>query len=259
MIELLHINAGYGSRQILFDITAELHPGRLIGIIGPNGCGKSTLLKTAAQLHPHTDGDILLDGKSVTSMPSETRARHIAYLSQGHHAPDMTVGQLVLHGRFPHLHFPKRYSGHDREIASAAMETLSIASLADTPLSALSGGMRQSAYLAMALAQETDYILLDEPTTYLDIANQLSLMHLLCCLRNSGKGIAAVMHDLPMAMTYCDEIWVMKDGRIAERGTPIQICASDILSDLFGTAVKYENGNYCYQFNAKSVSDHGMR
>ena len=132
MIELLHINAGYGSRQILFDITAELHPGRLIGIIGPNGCGKSTLLKTAAQLHPHSDGDILLDGISITSMPSETRARHIAYLSQGHHAPDMTVGQLVLHGRFPHLHFPKRYSGHDREIASAAMETLGIASLADT-------------------------------------------------------------------------------------------------------------------------------
>lgn len=251
MIELDHLCAGYNTKQVLYDLCAALEPGMLVGIIGPNGCGKSTLLKTIAQLHPLTHGDILINGISVPSMPAETRAGHIAYLSQGHKIPDMTVGQLVLHGRFPHLHFPKRYSQKDRTIASAAMETLGISHLANTPLSSLSGGMRQSAYLAMALAQETEYILLDEPTTYLDISNQLSLMRLLRRLRDSGKGIAAVMHDLPMAMTYCDEIWVLRDGRIVGSGTPEQICASDLLTELFGVAVTYKNGEYFYQLNGK--------
>lgn len=237
MIELYHLNAGYPSRQILYDITAALSPGRLVGIIGPNGCGKSTLLKTAAHLLTPRSGEIRIDGVPSQSMSEETRACHIAYLSQGHRIPDMTVGQLVLHGRYPHLHFPRRYSEEDRRIALAAMETLGITAIANTPLSSLSGGMRQSAYLAMAIAQETPYILLDEPTTYLDITNQLSLLRLLRRLTDAGKGIAAVMHDLPMAFSFCDEIWVMRDGRIAEQGSPAEICASDILPDLFGVRV----------------------
>ncbi len=249
MIELIHLCAGYGSRQVLYDITADLYPGHLVGIIGPNGCGKSTLLKAVSHLLPPSSGDIRIDGISTASMPPQARAGHIACLSQEHKIPDMTVGQLVLHGRFPHLHFPKRYSGKDREIASAALETLGITSLAEMPLSALSGGMRQSAYLAMALAQQTPYILLDEPTTYLDIANQLSLMQLLRRLTDGGIGIAAVMHDLPLTLTFCDEIWVMRNGRIAERGTPEQICASEILTELFGVRINYENGEYYYQFH----------
>ncbi len=248
MIELLELCAGYKTTQVLFDISADLRQGRLVGIIGPNGCGKSTLLKTVAHLIPPTSGEVRINGTSVASMPEGSHAKHIAYLSQGHRIPDMTVGQLVLHGRYPHLHFPKRYSADDRNIASAAMETLGITSLADIPLSSLSGGMRQSAYLAMALAQQTDYILLDEPTTYLDIANQMTLMRLLRRLTDDGKGIAAVMHDLPMALTYCDEIWVMRDGRIAKKGTPEQICASEILTELFSVRITHENGDYYYQF-----------
>jgi len=254
MIELLHLCAGYKATQVLFDITAEIRPGHLVGIIGPNGCGKSTLLKTVAHLLSPTAGEIRIDGQSTASMPEGFRAKHIAYLSQGHRIPDMTVGQLVLHGRYPHLHFPKRYSASDRKIASAAMETLGISALSDHPLSSLSGGMRQSAYLAMALAQETDYILLDEPTTYLDIANQITLMRLLRRLTDAGKGIAAVMHDLPMALTYCDEIWVMHDGRIAEMGTPRKICTSEILEELFGVRITHENGDYYYQFKNETVS-----
>lgn len=251
MIELDRLCAGYGTQPILFDISAKLEPGRLIGIIGPNGCGKSTLLKTIAGLHPPTNGDIRIDGQSTVSAPMQTdiRAKQIAYLSQGRRIPDMTVGQLVLHGRYPHLQFPKRYSDHDRAIAAAAMETLDITALAYRPLSSLSGGMRQSVYLAMALAQQTNYILLDEPTTYLDIANQLSLMRLLCRLTDDGKGIAAVMHDLPLAMTYADEIWVMREGRIAACGTPMEICESGILRELFGVAVVCENGAFFYQFH----------
>lgn len=252
MIELCHLNAGYPSRQILYDITAALHPGRLVGIIGPNGCGKSTLLKTVSHLLKPLSGEIRIDGVPSQSMSEETRACHIAYLSQGHRIPDMTVGQLVLHGRYPHLHFPRRYSAVDRHIALAAMDTLGITSMAEVPLSSLSGGMRQSAYLAMAIAQETPYILLDEPTTYLDIANQLSLLRLLRRLTDEGKGIAAVMHDLPMAFSFCDEIWVMQDGRIAEQGTPTELCASDILPTLFGVRVakdpSHDNGDFYYQF-----------
>ena len=129
------------------------------------------------------------------------------------------------------------------------MDTLGITQHADLPLSSLSGGMRQSVYLAMALAQETDYILLDEPTTYLDISHQVSLMQTLRRLTDEGKGIAAVMHDLPLALTYADEIWVMQNGRILQSGTPKQICASNVLTDLFGVAITYENGNYLYQLN----------
>ena len=249
MIELCHVCAGYGTKQILFDISAKLESGRLVAVIGPNGCGKSTLLKTIAHLHPHTQGDILVHGRSAASMQADSRARLIAYLSQGRRIPDMTVGQLVLHGRYPHLHFPKRYSDRDREIARTAMKTLGITALSDRSLSSLSGGMRQSAYLAMALAQESDFILLDEPTTYLDIANQLSLMRLLRRLTDDGKGIAAVMHDLPMAMTYADDIWVMQDGRIAAQGTPSEICQSGILDALFGVAVAWEDGEYFYKLN----------
>lgn len=244
MIELCHLCAGYGTHQILFDISAKLEPGRLIGIIGPNGCGKSTLLKTVAGLHPPAKGDIRIDGRSTASMQADMCAKQIAYLSQGRRIPDMTVGQLVLHGRYPYLHFPKHYSDHDRAIAADAMQTLGITALADRPLSSLSGGMRQSVYLAMALAQQTNYILLDEPTTYLDIANQLSLMRLLRHLTEDGKGIAAVMHDLPLAMTYADQIWVMREGRIAACGTPMEICESGILRELFGVAVVWESGEF---------------
>ena len=250
MIELTHLCTGYGSTQILFDITARLERGQLICIVGPNGCGKSTLLKTVSGLLSPNDGDILIDGISAASMEPQAIARRIAYLAQGRRIPDMTVGQLVLHGRYPHLHFPRRYSQNDRRIASAAMETLGISALHDQPLSSLSGGMRQSVYLAMALAQETDYILLDEPTTYLDISHQVSLMQTLRRLTDEGKGIAAVMHDLPLALTFADKIWVMQNGNILQSGTPKQICASDVLTDLFGVAVTDENGNYLYKLNA---------
>ncbi len=248
MIEMNGLCTGYGEKQILFDVCAALEVGTLVGIVGPNGCGKSTLLKTAAGLLPCQRGEILINSIPADSLSPQNHAKQIAYLSQGYRIPDMTVGQIVLHGRYPHLHFPRHYSVYDRKIAAAAMETLGIAPLADAPLSSLSGGMRQSAYLAMALAQQTDYVLLDEPTTYLDIANQLSLMRLLCRLRDSGKGLAAVMHDLPMAMSFCDALWVMKEGRIIARGTPTQIHASGVLTEVFGVALQHENGNYFYQY-----------
>ena len=176
MIELNHISAGYGKQTVLKDVSAILEKGKLTSIIGVNGCGKSTLLKTILGIVPIRNGDVAIDGASLKGMDRNDISRRIAYLSQGKRTPDMTVEQLVLHGRFPHLNYPRRYTKHDYEIAIDAMKQMGIAQHADKSLHTLSGGMRQNTYIAMALAQGTDYVLLDEPTTYLDIAHQLELM-----------------------------------------------------------------------------------
>ena len=254
MIELKNLRAGYGPVEILHGISACLAEGKLTCIVGPNGCGKTTLLKTVPGILQKTGGEILLDGIPTEACRREPLAVHVAYLAQGGRIPDMTVGQLVLHGRFPHLHFPRRYSARDRQIAAEAMETLGIGQYAEVPLAALSGGMRQSAYLAMALAQETAYILLDEPTTYLDFAHQLSLMQLLHRLARDGKGIAAVMHDLPFALTYADEVWVMRGGTLVMTGTPHQIASCGVLREVFGADVKEDSGTYFYQLTNKESS-----
>ena len=156
----------------------------------------------------------------------------------------------MLHGRFPYLSYPRRYKEIDREFARKAMETVSISHLSDTPLCELSGGMRQTAYIAMALAQDTDYILLDEPTTYLDISHQLELMRILRGLADSGKGIITVMHDLPMAFDFSDELAVINNGNIAKKATPVDMCDSSIIKDIFDVQIEHmESGKFYYQFN----------
>lgn len=213
MLELKHIRAGYGKRQILNGVSLTVPKGKLVTVIGPNGSGKSTLFKSAAGIIPTLSGEVLIDGtKAADSSRSET-AKKIAYLAQGKSVPDMTVFQLVLHGRFPHLSYPRRYTQKDKSLAIAALEKTGLSERAESPITSLSGGMRQNAYIAMALAQDTDYILLDEPTTYLDISHQLSLMKNLRELAKEGKGVAAVLHDLPLAFTFSDIIAVLSGGR----------------------------------------------
>ena len=196
MLEIKNVTAGYGKHTVLNDVSVAFEKGKLTSIIGVNGCGKSTLLKALLGILPLSSGEIVIDGKELCSMSRIEIARSVAYLAQGKNTPDMTVEQMVLHGRFPYLSYPRRYREADREIARKAMDAVGILHLADKSLYELSGGMRQTAYIAMAIAQDTDYILLDEPTTYLDIAHQLELMKLLRGLANSGKGIVTVMHDL---------------------------------------------------------------
>ena len=250
MIEIKSISAGYGKKRVLDGLDATLCAGELTGVIGVNGCGKSTLLNAVRGALPLTDGEIIIDGESLSRMRSAQVAKKIAYLPQGKQVPDMTVGQMVLHGRFPYLSFPRRYSERDRKIAADAMERVRISHLADQPLASLSGGMRQIACIAMALAQDTDYILLDEPTAYLDISHQLELMRVLGELCREGKGIVAVMHDLPIAFDFCDRVLALHDGKAAVCATPADACASDVIGDIFGVGVAYstEQEKYIYSY-----------
>ena len=247
MIELTKITTGYGKHTVLADVTAAFEKSAVTGIIGANGCGKSTLLKAVLGILP-ADGEITIDGRSLGDMSRKEVARKLAYLSQGKATPDMTVEQLVLHGRFPHLSYPRQYTGQDRKIAAAAMEQMGIAALAAAPLRTLSGGMRQNAYIAMALVQDTDYILLDEPTTYLDISHQLQLMQTLRQLADGGKGIVAVMHDLPMAFTYCDEILLLHGGQIAAGGPPRELFHQSCIERVFGVGLEQAPDGQRYHY-----------
>ena len=249
MLELNRISAGYGKQTVLNDVSAFFEKGKLTSIIGVNGCGKSTLLKVMLGILPITNGIVKIDGRVLSSLRRNEIAQRIAYLSQGKNTPDMTVMQMVLHGRFPYLSYPRKYTSRDREIAYSAMEQVGIADLAEKSLYSLSGGMRQNAYIAMALAQDTDYILLDEPTTYLDIAHQLELMRLLKQLSDSGKGIVTVMHDLPIAFDFSDKLTVMNNGKIIAYGTPSELCNLPIIEDIFGVKIKQvQKGKYLYEY-----------
>ena len=250
MIELHRICAGYGKTPVLTDVSATIEAGKLTSIIGVNGCGKSTLLKAILGILPLSGGRITIDGADLAGMSRTQVARRVAYLSQGKSTPDMTVEQLVLHGRFPHLRYPRRYTSRDRQIAREAMEQVGIAEFMHSPLAALSGGMRQNVYIAMALAQGTDYVLLDEPTTYLDIGHQLELMKILRSLADNGKGIAAVMHDLPMAFTFSDRIILVGDGTILYSGNPETLCKSPALEQIFSITLhrSADGRSFHYQY-----------
>lgn len=249
MIELKNIFVNYGKAKVLNELTLSIEKGKLISVIGINGSGKSTLLKAITGIVPLASGEITVDNLKTSEISRRELARKVAYLPQGKSVPDMTVGQMVLHGRFPHLSYPRRYSENDKRIAAEALEQAGISHLSDKPLSALSGGMRQNAYIAMALAQDADYILLDEPTSYLDIAHQLSLMKTLRSLADSGKGIITVMHDLPLAFGFSDEIAVVDKGKIAAFDSPENVCESGIIKKIFGVELKYDYEEKYFFYN----------
>ena len=228
MVELRNLTAGYGEKTILRDISLTFSPGTVTAILGVNGCGKSTLLKAAAGLIPLQGGEVLTD---------EPRARNIAYLPQTRRLPELTAGRLVLHGRFPWLGWPRTYRPADHAAARKAMERLGVAQFADTPMSQLSGGTRQKIYLAMALAQEAPAILLDEPTSFLDPAHQLRFLELCRSLAAEGRAVAAVLHDLPLALRFADRLAVLDGGRLIALGTPDEIMSTDILQKTFGIQI----------------------
>ena len=242
MLDIKDLCVSYGKKEVLKGASVSISRGELVSLIGANGCGKSTLMKSALGIVPKDGGTVEADGVRLCSAGVES-ARRIAYLPQGREVPDMTVEELTLHGRFPYLSYPRRYGEEDRKIAREAMEKTGAIEYAESSLLSLSGGMRQCAYLAMALAQSTDYILLDEPTTYLDIKHQVHFARLLRRLCAEGRGILAVMHDLPMAFNISDKIAVMENGRIVKFGTPDEVFSSECIARIFGvTLFKGENG-----------------
>lgn len=237
MLKIKGLVAGYGERKVIDGINLSLERGKLTSVIGPNGSGKSTLLKVLSGVLDANAGSVTLDGKELLSCSYRERAKKIAYLPQGKPLPDMSVRQMVLHGRFPHIGYPRRYTEHDRQIAFNAMQKMGVDSFADHPLSSLSGGMRQNAYIALCLAQDTEFLLLDEPTTYLDIKNQLSLMSSLSALADEGRGILTVMHDITLALNFSDKIAVLNGGDIVFFGTPNEVLKSGIIKTVFGVEI----------------------
>ena len=238
MIEIRNLSVGYENTNVLQDINLKFHPGEITVLAGPNGCGKSTLLKSIVRIVPHSQGEILIDGVSNSQMSTKELAKKVAYLAQNKKAPDISVMKMVLHGRFAHLSYPRKYRQQDLEIAKEAIRWAGLEKESEKNVSKLSGGMQQKAYLAMALAQDADTILLDEPTSYLDVAHQLRLMDLAKNLAKAGKAVVLVLHDLTQALQIADQMIVLKNGRILSRGTPKSVYEDQSLEEAFEVKIE---------------------
>lgn len=238
MIELESLCAGYPGRAVLKDVSLSFPAGRVVILVGPNGSGKSTLLRTALGLQPKTGGRVLLDGIPIEALTARQTALKAAYLPQSRAVPNITARRMVLHGRFPHLSFPRRYRAEDYRAAERALAWAGAEDIADRPMQELSGGQRQKVYLAMALAQETETVFMDEPTTYLDVRHQIEVMAVAHRLAQDGKAVVLVLHDLCLAMRFADEIAVLSNGGLAYQGTPEAVCQDGILTRVFGAALE---------------------
>ncbi|MCI9240325.1 ABC transporter ATP-binding protein [Oscillibacter sp.] len=240
MLEARNLSAGYPGRAVLAGVSLAARPGRVLALLGPNGCGKSTLLRTMAGLLPPLGGEVLLDGRRDYS-PRQA-AQRVAYLPQSRTAPNITVRRLVLHGRFPYLSYPRRYGREDYAAVDRALAAADALDLADRPLPELSGGQRQKAYLAMALAQETEAILMDEPTTFLDIRHQLEVLALVRRLAEEGRGVVLALHDLCLALTAADDVAVLGEGRLLALGGPEAVYQSKVLERVMGVRLDRSEG-----------------
>ena len=234
MMELRQLRAGYGEHIILDGIDLALRPGEVLALLGPNGSGKSTLIRAALGLLPLAGGQVLIDGADAAALSPRQRAQKAAYLPQTRPVPNITALRMVLHGRFPHLTYPRRFRQEDYAAAMAALEQADAACLARRPMPALSGGQRQRVYLAMALAQGAPTLFLDEPTAFLDVSHQLEVGRLARQLARQGKAVVLVLHDLPLALSTADRLAVLKGGRLLAVDGPEALCADGILNSVFG-------------------------
>jgi iron complex transport system ATP-binding protein len=230
------LSLGYGDRSICEGVTVFIPDGGFTAIIGPNGCGKSTLLRALSRLLKPSRGHVLLDGRDIGGQPARHVAQQLALLPQSAIAPQgITVQDLVARGRHPYSRLFRQSCNADTLAVEAAMAATSITDLAARAVDTLSGGQRQRVWIAMALAQDTAILLLDEPTTFLDIAHQIDIMDLLDDLnRDGGRTLVAVLHDLNQACRYASHIVAMKDGRIVAEGQPATIVDSALVAEVFG-------------------------
>ncbi|MEP1215569.1 MAG: ABC transporter ATP-binding protein [Marinobacter sp.] len=227
--------AGYNGRQVLADVDFTVQDGSVTVLLGPNGSGKSTLLKTLARTLAPDAGRVLLDGTDIHRQSTRAVAQRLGILPQSPSAPDgLTVRELVGLGRFPYQSLMRQWSRHDEAAVEEAMAVADVAAFADRPVDALSGGQRQRCWIAMVLAQETELLLLDEPTTFLDLKVQVDLLELLVSLAHQqGRTLLVVLHDLNLAAAYADRLVMMKAGRILHDGTPEAVFTADNLKQVF--------------------------
>jgi iron complex transport system ATP-binding protein len=230
------LRVGYGDAMVVDGLDLDVHDGTVTAIIGPNGCGKSTLLRALARLLPARGGQVLLDGKQIERWPTREVAKILGLLPQTPVAPDgLTVSDLVSRGRHPHQAWYRQWSGDDESAVAQALGWTNMTEFADRAIDTLSGGQRQRAWISMALAQGTDLILLDEPTTFLDLAHQVEVLDLIERLHHEmGRTVVMVLHDLNLAARYASRLIAMRDGRIVAAGEPAEVLTADLLRAVFG-------------------------
>lgn len=230
------LSAGYDNTEILHGLDLTVPPGKITVIVGANACGKSTFLRTLSRLISPSQGQVLLDGKSIHRTPSRDLARTLGLLPQSPIAPEgITVADLVSRGRHPHQSLFSRWTRQDDEAVDSALAATKTFDLAERPVDELSGGQRQRVWIAMALAQQTDILLLDEPTTFLDINHQIEVLDLLTDLnRMRGTTVVMVLHDLNLAARYADHLVALADGRVHITGTPEDVLTEETVRHVFG-------------------------
>jgi len=230
------LTLGYGKKVVADNLSVAIPDGHFTAIIGPNGCGKSTLLRTLSRLMTPTQGHVYLDGEQIQRFNSKEVARRIGLLAQNATTPgDITVQELVSRGRYPHQPLFTRWRQEDDRAVQRAMQATGVADLALQSVDTLSGGQRQRAWIAMVLAQETAIMLLDEPTTWLDISYQIDVLELLSELnREQGYTLAAVLHDLNQACRYATHLIALRDGKIVAQGAPKEIVTAELIEAVYG-------------------------
>lgn len=235
-MELQSLSLGYADTLVIDQVNLTIPSGAVTAIVGPNGSGKSTLLRGMARLLPPRHGAVVIDGDDVAGISNNGLARRLGLLPQGPVAPDgLTVGDLVSRGRFPHRSWYQRWNTEDENAVHDALDRVSLLDRVGDPLDQLSGGQRQRAWLAMVLAQDTPYLLLDEPTTYLDLAHAVDVMTVVRSIARHGlRTVVCVLHDLTLAARFADHVVVIDDGRVAAFGSPQDVFTEDLLRAVFG-------------------------
>lgn len=228
------LSLAYDRDLIIEELDLTVDTEKITALVGPNGCGKSTLLRGLSRLLKPRSGAVFLDGRSIHQMPSKELAQQLGILPQNPSAPDgLTVYELVAQGRYPHQSFLQQWSEADEAATQAALRTTNLVDLAQRPLDTLSGGQRQRAWIAMALAQETDILLLDEPTTFLDLAYQMEVLDLLHELNEQGRTIVMVLHDLNQACRYAHHLVAMREGQVVAQGAPEEVMTEALVQRVF--------------------------
>lgn len=230
------LSLGYADRAVVRDLDLEVPDGQVTVIVGPNACGKSTLLRGLARLLRPSAGTVLLDGEQIHRLPTARVARTLGLLPQQPVAPEgITAAELVARGRHPHQRLLRRWTREDQQAVTEAMLLTETFALADRMVDELSGGQRQRVWIAMALAQQTDLLLLDEPTTYLDVTHQVEMLDLVDDLNATrGTTVVMVLHDLNLAARYADHLVAMRDGEVVVAGRPGDVVTADTVGDVFG-------------------------